>query len=198
MRAQTRSQRQEEIEIAAYRLLEKSGYAGTSMQGIARMAKASNETLYNWYGDKQGLFKALVSRNAAEVKALLEQELSAERDALVILGQIGPKLLGLLLGERAIALNRAAAADASGELGAALGEAGRDAVLPLLLQVLERAQSAGQLSFERSDQAVILYLNLLVGDLQIRRVIGTVPTPTAAFCEERSQRALSYLSQILG
>ncbi|WDR06049.1 TetR/AcrR family transcriptional regulator [Devosia rhodophyticola] len=198
MRAQTRSQRQEEIEIAAYKLLEKSGYAGTSMQGIARMAKASNETLYNWYGDKQGLFKALVTRNAAEVKALLEQELSTERNALAILGQLGPKLLGLLLGERAIALNRAAAADASGELGAALGEAGRDAVLPLLLKVLERAQSAGQLSFERSDQAAILYLNLLVGDLQIRRVIGTVPPPTAAFCEERSQRALSYLSQIMG
>ena len=197
MRAETKSHRQEEIEAAAYALLEKTGYAGTSMQGIARMAKASNETLYNWYGDKHGLFKALVARNAAEVKALLEQELSAKRDPLVILAHLGPKLLTLLLGDRAIALNRAAAADASGALGAALAEAGRGSVLPLLLQVLERAKSAGQLTFEHSPQAAILYLDLLVGDLQIRRVIGTVPAPTAEFCVQRSERALSHLKTLL-
>lgn len=50
-------------------------------QDTARQARASNETLYSWYGDKQGLFKALVTRNAAKVKALLEAELSSERDA---------------------------------------------------------------------------------------------------------------------
>ena len=197
MRAETRSLRQEEIETAAYRLLEKNGYAGTSMQGIARLAKASNETLYNWYGDKQGLFRALVTRNASEVKALLEQELSAERDALAILHLLGPKLLTLLLGERAIALNRAAAADTSGALGAALSQSGRESVLPLILRVLERAKNSGQLVFERSDQAAALYLDLLVGDIQNRRVIGTVPPPTPEFCEVRSERAVSLLRQIL-
>ncbi|WP_372990533.1 TetR/AcrR family transcriptional regulator, partial [Sulfitobacter sp.] len=111
MRAETRTHRQEQIEVAAYKLLEQKGFAGTSMQGIARLAKASNETLYNWYGDKQGLFKALVARNADEVKSLLEEELDAQRDALGILGLLGPRLLSLLLGPRAIALNRAAAAD---------------------------------------------------------------------------------------
>ncbi len=198
MRAETRSLRQEEIETVAYQLLEQGGYAGTSMQGIARMAKASNETLYNWYGGKQGLFKALVTRNAAEVKALLEQELSAESDALLILDLLGPKLLMLLLGNRAIALNRAAAADASGELGGTLSQAGRESVLPLLLQVLERAKRMGQLSFDSSDQAVGLYLDLLVGDLQIRRVIGKAPAPAAEFCIERSRRAVSYLVRLLG
>ncbi len=198
MRAESRAKRQEEIETAAYELLERNGYAGTSMQGIARLAKASNETLYNWYGDKQGLFKALVTRNAAEVKGLLKRELSSERDALIILGLLGPRLLALLLGERAIALNRAAAADASGVLGAALAEAGRDSVLPLLVRVLERARDAGQLSFERSDQAAVLYLNLLVGDLQIRRVIGTARPPTLDFCRDRSESAVSYFQKLLG
>ncbi len=197
MRAETKFHRQQEIEIAAYTLLEKHGYAGTSMQGIARMAKASNETLYNWYGDKQGLFKALVARNAAEVKDLLEQELLAGRDPLIILAHFGPKLLALLLGERAIALNRAAAADASGALGAALAEAGRGAVVPLLLQVLESAKHTGQLVFEHSPQAAVLYLDLLVGDLQIRRVIGTVAAPTPDFCCQRSDRALSHLKTLL-
>ncbi|MGP6087716.1 TetR/AcrR family transcriptional regulator [Antarctobacter jejuensis] len=198
MREEKRTLRQQQIEKAAYDLLESKGYAGTSMLGIARRARASNETLYNWYGDKQGLFRALVTRNAAEVKAHLEAELETDHDALSILSSLGPKLLGLLTGDRAVALNRAAAADSSGELGAALSQAGRDAVFPLLVQVLQRARDEGQLSFQDPGEAVGLYLDLLVGDLQIRRVIGRMPTPSDVFCRERADRAVRHLRQILG
>lgn len=197
MREETRSLRQTQIETAAYKMLEEKGYAGTSMQGIAREARASNETLYSWYGDKLGLFKALVTRNASEVKSLLEVELSAARDGLSILELFGPKLLMLLLGDRAIALNRAAAADPSGTLGATLSEAGRDTVLPLVVQVLEVAREQGQLSFDQTTPAVGLYFDLLIGDLQIRRVIGRVPAPSSDFCVTRSERAISLLRQIL-
>lgn len=197
MREETRSIRQEQIETAAYQMLEQKGYAGTSMQGIAKQARASNETLYNWYGDKQGLFKALVTRNAADVKAQLEKELSAERDALAILADLGPKLLMLLLGDRAIALNRAASADPSGALGKTLSLAGRESVLPLLIQVLEDAREKGKLAFDQTEAAVGLYLDLLVGDLQIRRLIGRQSAPTQQFCDARSERAVSLMQKIL-
>lgn len=197
MRQENKSLRQTQIETAAYALLEQKGYAGTSMQAIARKARASNETLYNWYGDKNGLFKALVARNAAEVKALLEEELVTGQDPIATLGRLGPKLLTLLLGDRAIALNRAAAADPSGELGAAISMAGRESVLPLIVAVLERAKSDKKLVFDQADEAAGLYMNLLVGDLQIRRVIGRVPAPDPAFCNTRSGLALSRLSRLL-
>lgn len=197
MRQENKSLRQTQIETAAYALLEQKGYAGTSMQAIARKARASNETLYNWYGDKNGLFKALVARNAAEVKALLEEELVTGQDPIATLGRLGPKLLTLLLGDRAIALNRAAAADPSGELGAAISMAGRESVLPLIVAVLERAKSDKKLIFDQADEAAGLYMNLLVGDLQIRRVIGRVPAPDPAFCNTRSGLALSRLSRLL-
>ena len=108
MREEKRSIRQQQIETAAYKVLESKGYGGTSMLGIAKQARASNETLYNWYGDKQGLFQALVTRNADEVKQHLQDELETDNDALSILGTLGPKLLDLLTGDRAVALNRAA------------------------------------------------------------------------------------------
>ncbi|WP_298914132.1 TetR/AcrR family transcriptional regulator [uncultured Roseobacter sp.] len=198
MREEKRSRRQKQIEEAAYKLLEVKGYSGTSMLGIAKEARASNETLYNWYGDKQGLFQALVTRNAEEVKRHLEAELETDHDALSILGTLGPKLLRLLTGDRAVALNRAAAADRTGELGATLSKAGREAVFPLLEQVLLRARHDGQLAFEHAGEAVGLYLDLLIGDQQIRRVIGRLPSPSEAVCEERSERALGYLRQLLG
>jgi AcrR family transcriptional regulator len=197
LREEKRSLRQQQIETAAYEVLEAKGYGGTSMQGIAKQARASNETLYNWYGDKQGLFRALVTRNAEEVKSHLEAELKTDHDALSILGTLGPKLLILLTGDRAVALNRAAAADSSGELGATLSKAGREAVFPLLEQVLLRARQEGQLRFKTPGEAVGLYLDLLIGDQQIRRVIGRLPAPTKEFCEARSQRAVSLLRQLL-
>lgn len=198
MREENRTRRQQEIEAAAYEVLEAKGYGGTSMLSIAKQARASNETLYNWYGDKRGLFQALVTRNAEEVRAHLETELETDHDALSILGSLGPKLLDLLTGDRAVALNRAAAADNSGELGETLSRSGREAVFPLLAQVMERARGEGQLTFAAPSEAVELYLDLLVGDQQIRRVIGRLDKPSKAECDDRSNRALSNLVRLLG
>ena len=198
MREEKRTKRQQQIEAAAYEVLEAKGYGGTSMQGIAKQARASNETLYSWYGDKQGLFQALVTRNAAEVKEYLETELKSDHDALSILATLGPKLLDLLTSDRAVALNRAAAADSSGELGATLSKAGREAVFPLLEQVLLRARDEEQLLFDETGEAVGLYLDLLIGDLQIRRVIGRQPRPSRAARGARSNRAVRHLRMLLG
>ncbi|KHA54118.1 TetR/AcrR family transcriptional regulator [Sulfitobacter geojensis] len=198
MREEKRSLRRQQIEDAAYAVLEAKGYGGTSILGIAKQARASNETLYNWYGDKRGLFQALVTRNAEEVKMHLETELETDHDAISILGTLGPKLLNLLTGDRAVALNRAAAADSSGELGATLSKAGREAVFPLLERVLLRARDEGTLIFDDTGEAVALYLDLLIGDQQIRRVIGRLPQPSKTFCQARSERAVRLLRQLLG
>ncbi|MEM9247151.1 MAG: TetR/AcrR family transcriptional regulator [Pseudomonadota bacterium] len=197
MREENRSKRQEEIEAAAYDVLQAKGYAGASMLAIAKRARASNETLYNWYGDKRGLFQSLVVRNAAEVKRHLEAELDTDHDALSILSTLGPKLFALLTGDRAIALNRAAAADSTGELGATLAKSGRAAIFPLLARVMERARDDGQLAFARTEEAVGLYLDLLIGDLQIRRVIGSLAQPPAADGARKSDQALRHLGILL-
>lgn len=167
------------------------------MQGIAKKARASNETLYKWYGDKQELLCALVTRNAEEVKSHLEAELKTGHDALSILGTLGPKLLDMLTGDRTVALNRTAAADSTGELGSRLSKAGRETIFPLLEQVLLRAQQEGHLHFDTAHEAVGLYLDLLIGDQQIRRVIGQLPAPTKEFCKARSDRAVRALCQLL-
>ena len=193
MREETRSIRQKQIEEAAYAVLEEKGYVGASMLAIARRARASNETLYNWYGDKQGLFMALVARNAAEVKALLHTQITADADPLDTLRLLGPRLLDLLTGERSVALNRAAAADGSGELGTAISRAGRETVLPMIEAIMSKAKSAGLLDFESTAEATELYLNLLIGDLQIRRVIGRADKPTDSDTARRSDRALQIL-----
>lgn len=190
MRDENRSIRQDQIEQAAYAVLDAKGYGGTSMLAIAKAAKASNETLYNWYGDKTGLFAALVRRNAAEVKALLEAQIAVGGDAMDTLARVGPVLLQLVTSDRAVALNRAAAADPTGDLGRVLAAEGRETVAPLIAQVIAQGREQGRFAFDDLAVACETWLGLLIGDIQIRRVVGRMPQPSPEALAARADAAL--------
>lgn len=194
MKDASRTQRRSEIETAAYDMLAEKGFAGTSMQGIARRAKASNETLYRWYGDKTGLFRALIEGNAAAVRTELQECVARDGDPVEDLRRIGPMLLRLLVSDRAVALNRAAAADPTDQLGQTLTEAGRNQVFPLIIQVISRLDT---LQGRPPPQVGRLYLDLLVGDLQIRRAIGAIPAPSEAEIADRAAAALDHVLTLL-
>lgn len=196
MRDENRSIRQDQIEQAAYAVLDAKGYGGTSMLAIARAARASNETLYNWYGDKTGLFTALVRRNAAEVKALLEEQIGAGGDAVDTLARVGPVLLALVTSDRAVALNRAAAADPTGTLGRAIALEGRDTVAPLIARVIAQGRDQGCFAVDDPALACEIWLGLLIGDIQIRRVVGRLPQPDPGPLAARADTALRHFLRL--
>lgn len=197
MRDDTKAERKHRIEGAAYELLAEKGYLATSMLRVAKRAKASNETLYRWYGDKQGLFCSLVESNADEVRRLLEADMGKESSPDGTLKAFGPRLLSLLTGDKAITLNRAAAADRSGELATVLAQSGRETIVPLIVRTFVQARQAGALDFKDAGQAVALYLDLLIGDLQIQRVLGSIPAPGKSEIEHRANQALANLKILL-
>lgn len=197
MKTENQSKRRAQIEQAAYELLSEKGYKGSSMLAIAKRAGASNETLYKWYGSKQGLFGELVKTNAVEIETLLQDALDANGSALEVLETIGAKLLLMLTGNKAIALNRAAAVDASqsGELGAALVSQGRGRIAPLMGKIFAKAVQNQELSGPAPDIADV-YLRLLIGDSQIRRVIGAIPEFSQDEADRRARFALNSLKKI--
>lgn len=194
MREEARRKRHEQIVEEAYRLLESLGYGGTTMLKVAQAAKASNETLYRWYGDKDGLFASMVQDNAAETRSMLEAALHRSSDPLETLSEVAPVLLRMLMGNRAILLNRAAAADASGRLGAAISAHGREEIQPLLAQVMAPLCAAARCDPAR---ATGWFVALLIGDLQIRRVIGNIPAPSEEEIAARAAQAMSDLQVLL-
>lgn len=191
-----KDERSQQIEEAAYAVLAEKGFMGASMLSIAKKAKCSNETMYRWYGDKVGLFRALVARNADHAAEVLRGTSAEDRDAIAVLEDFGPVLLGILLGDKAVALNRAAAADSSGVLGQTLAEAGRDTVQPLIVAVMERAIRQKAISGP-AEAACDLYLSLLIGDWQIRRVVARVPAPSAEMRIGRAKRAVQGLRTLM-
>lgn len=180
MKKETRQSRRAEIERAAYEVLHAKGYGGTSMLAVAKAAKASNETLYRWYGDKSGLFAALIAGNTQSMRDALNTSLAEHDDPLEALRRLAPVLLGTLTSKRAVALNRAAAVDETGTLGKAIAEGGRDTVAPLIGDLIEKAIERRQIFAPSARIATEWYIALVIGDAQIRRVIGAVPEPSEA------------------
>lgn len=182
--------RRARIEQAAYEVLGELGYNSASLLAIAKHARASNETLYNWYGNKQGLFRSLVASNAREAAELLERAAADKSDPIEVLAKLGPVLLGIVTGERAVMLNRAAAGDVSdtATLGKAIAEAGRETIAPLLRSLLERARDERAIKCDDIDAAAETYFQLLIGDLQIRRAIGVVGPLSANEIDVRARR----------
>lgn len=195
MRKEKQDARKRLIEEAAYEVLSERGYRSSSMLLIAKKAKASNETLYRWYGSKQGLFTALVEENSRQVKEDLEACLRDGDNPLDTLREFGPALLGLVTSPRAIALNRAAAAEAENnapgeKLGDAIAAAGRLTIMPLINQLFSAAAKLGHWTEEETDSAVQTYVSLLIGDLQMRRAIGVQDALSSEQCDQRAQQAL--------
>ena len=171
--------RRERIAEAAYTLIRERGYRRASLLEIAKSAGVSNQTMYRWYGSKRGLFGALIEANATRAAAAIDQALvdaSRPEDAL---REVALLVLRTVTSDRAVDLNRAAAADASdtGELGAALARAGRDLIIPRVARLVERAHQRGDLTAPDAAAAAEMWVSLVIGDLQIRVVTGAIPTP---------------------
>ena len=194
MNEDERQERHSAISRAAYALLTEHGYAGASMLRIARAAKASNETLYRWYGNKDGLFRAMVEDNAAETRRLLEEAIEGQDDTRATLERIAPVFLAMLLGDKAVLLNRAAAADPTGKLGAAISAGGRGQVMPLLDQLMQRICAYNGIP---SSEATGWFLGLLVGDLQVRRIIHDGPAPIQEDIDARCRMALQAFYRLI-
>ena len=197
MKPKNKHARQAEIERAAYDVLVQKGYAGTSMLAVARAAQASNETMYRWYGDKTGLFAALIAGDAAALHDALDDLVQTGGAPVDTLRRLAPLLLGALVSERAIALSRAAAADETGRLGKTLAEGGRDNIAPLIAGLIAQAIERGQIAAPSPRIATEWFIALVIGDAQIRRATGAVPEPSPAHIAQLAEtRVATFLKLV--
>ena len=198
MRQENQQKRRDQIETAAYELLAEKGYKSTSMLAIAQRAGASNETLYRWYGNKQALVSAMVDKNAHAAAQLVATFREKGLTPLQTIAELGPVLLRIVTGEKAISLNRAAAGDVheTGTLGSLIAAGGKATIMPLLAEVFEAAMADGTLAPGTSEEAAEIYIALLIGDLQIERVIGVRAPLSDAAVEGRAERAYRLISRL--
>jgi AcrR family transcriptional regulator len=195
------TERREEILTVALSVLAERGYRGSSMREIAERAQASKETLYAWFGNKQGLFEELVRWQAERVDAVIAPSLErGGDDPAVVLRAFAIELQRLLLGERSVVINRAAISEATSDptFGQILASQGRGSVVPKLVRYLKGQRERGRLQFEEAGMAIDVLIGLTIGDQQVRRLLGILPLPGPEQIEARADRTVEQFLTLFG
>ncbi|WP_306117773.1 MULTISPECIES: TetR/AcrR family transcriptional regulator C-terminal domain-containing protein [unclassified Roseitalea] len=176
--------RQQEVLEAALGLLVEGGEKAITTAGLARAANCSKESLYKWFGDREGVLAAMISYQASKVRVAPAGS-GAQRPAESFRADLvafGVDLLTVLSGPTSLALNRLAIGQASREgsrLGDLLVARGRHAVAARAKALLEAGRRAGHLRFDDTQAAFDTLYGLVVRDMHVRLMLGeSVPATT--------------------
>lgn len=173
---QVLSPRQNDVLEQALRLLVEGGDRALTTASIARAANCSKESLYKWFGDRDGLLTAMVRWQASKVRVvpLAREKLDAE-SLFSSLEHFARDWLLVLSGRTSIALNRLAvshAASGRSALGEIVLSNGTVAMAERLKPILTMGKEAGLLIFDDIDEAFRTFFGLVVRDMQIRLLLG--------------------------
>ncbi|WP_406872111.1 TetR/AcrR family transcriptional regulator [Aminobacter sp. P9b] len=167
--------RQQDVLDAVLRLLVEEGDRLT-MTAVARRASCSKETLYKWFGDRDGLLTATVQWQASKVRVPPVDRKGLDLGSLTAsLERFASDWLRVISSDTSVALNRVAVVHAGSDkrdLGAIVLERGRFALGRRLKPVLEAGREAGLLEFDDAEEAFRTFFGLVARDVQIRLLLG--------------------------
>jgi len=198
--SETFTPRQQVVLTAALDLLVEAG-DGLTMTAVARRASCSKETLYKWFGDRDGLLTATVQWQAAKVRVPAIDRRSLDADSLKSsIQQFARDLLSTISGSTSVALNRLAISHATEDngLGAIVLDNGRLTMGKRLKPVLEAGRDARLLRFDSSETAFRTFFGLVLRDVQIRLLLGDRLTITSKEIEADAERAAEQFFLIYG
>ena len=170
-RTQDFTPRQRAVLERALELLVQGGEKALTTAGVARAASCSKESLYKWFGDRDGLLAAMIAHQASKVRGFADEgPMDREQFRMRLVG-FGHDLLQVLSGEVSLALNRLAIGQAGREgnrLGQLLVEEGRRRIDERGIGLLEAGRRRGHIAYNGRDEAYRTLYGLIVQDLHVR------------------------------
>jgi TetR/AcrR family transcriptional repressor of mexJK operon len=180
--ADERRARETEILTSALGVFLRRGYGASTVDELAGAAQVTKRTLYAYYGDKDGLFAAMVRQLAATVSL----DATSDDDTLEMLAA---RIVSRVHSDELVGLHRLVIAES--------------ARFPELALILHRsgdarhiARLAEHLRAERGPASEPLaepLFSLLLGERHRRRLLGIDPAPTLAQAAAHANAALAQL-----
>ncbi|CZT35559.1 TetR/AcrR family transcriptional regulator C-terminal domain-containing protein [Rhizobium sp. 9140] len=196
------SPRQNAVLDSALRLLVDGGERALTTAGVARAANCSKESLYKWFGDRDGILSAMIGYQASKVRTLEERAETLTVDSLrAHLVVFARDLLDVLSGDVSLALNRLAIGQASRDgshLGQMLQERGRRQIGKRAGGLLDAGRRAGLLRFDNGEEAYGMLYGLVVTDLHLRMLLGEDLKLTKQDFSRRAERAVDAFLDLCG
>jgi AcrR family transcriptional regulator len=182
-----KAQRRSELLEAAFAEFSEKGYAGASMEAIARRASASKETLYAWFENKERLFDTLFAARVDTLKSRVNAVAEADASPGRVLTALAVNLIRFMLAVRPLT-----EAMGAGEPGAkALRLVGRTISEERkgFADYLLRCRAAGDIAFDDDPlELASLFVAMAQGEWGLRLATGMTEALTDAMIEEHAQR----------
>lgn len=180
--ADERRTRETEILTAALGVFLRTGYGASTVDELAAAAQVTKRTLYAYYGDKAGVFAAMVKDLAAAVSL----DAASDRDTLETLAA---RIVSRVHSDELVGLHQLV-----------IGESTRFPELALILHSSGDARHIARLAehirAERGPASEPLaepLFSLLLGERHRRRLLGIDPPPTPAQAAVHADAALAML-----
>ncbi|ADZ69826.1 TetR/AcrR family transcriptional regulator [Polymorphum gilvum] len=193
--------RQQEVLECALRLLVEGGEKALTTAGLARSANCSKESLYKWFGDRDGLLAAVVAYQASKVHFASEAAATDAATFRTHLTGFVRELLQVLLGETSLALNRLAIGQSKRDddrLGRLLLVRGKYTISARARSLLEAGRFRGFLRFDDAEEAYQVLYGLAVRDLHIRQLLGDPPKPRDQDFAGQAELAVDRFYRLFG
>lgn len=193
------TERQQAVLDAVLALLVEEG-GDVTVSAVARRASCSKETLYKWFGDRDGILAATVQWQASKVRSgnwdAQRLDASALRKSLE---DFAANWLSVISSSTSIALNRVAvgqAMSAKSNLGQIVLANGRFAIGERLKPLLEAGRKAELLAFDDTETAFRTFFGLVGRDVQIRLLLGDGLKLSVAEIEADATRAVEQFMRL--
>lgn len=178
---------------AATTLFMDRGFAGTSLEDVIAVAGGSRRTIYDAFGNKEGLF-------AAAVQSVLDRALEPLGDLDLDDGPIdaalvraGEAFVRMLTTQEAFALFRIVLSEVDHlpALGQMLFERGPEQAYAIVGSYLHRQAAAGYLRLDDPEATARHLLEMMKGDLHLRGLLTPGWTPDEAMIHASVTRAVA-------
>ena len=171
----------------------RDGYAGASVDVIAREAGVSKATLYSHFRSKEDLFGAIICQQCSRfvVEAQTADVMTA--DPALVLRNLGQSFLENLLTPHMLALYRVVAAEAHRfpALGRTVQESGPGPAKASLAGYFRDLTRQGRLRVKQPEIAADQFFGALLGGIHIRQVLAVEKAPNRRMIESWVEYAVS-------
>lgn len=195
------TERQQAVLDAVLSLMVEQG-GDFSINDVAKRASCSKETLYKWYGDRNGILTATVQWQASKVRAgnwdVQKLDASALRQSLE---DFAVTWLTVISSPTSIALNRVGAGQAASHksnLGEIVLANGRFAIGERVKPLMEAARARGLIAFDDTETAFRTFFGLVARDVQVRLLLGDALKLSKAEIRADAERATAQFFTLFG
>jgi len=172
--------RRQAILRAAAQLFFEQGYATTSIDAIIERTGGSKRTIYSEFGNKEGLFLALVADSADRAISALSLDYNTQNDLPNTLTVFGTHLLAVYMSPPVLGIYRIIITEAGRipDLAREFYEKGPGRTTAHLAKVLQAAADRKEIQIDDPLLVAGHFVGMIRDNLHLQVVLGLRPPPT--------------------